>query len=73
MDTYALNKNIGVLASNYIMLLAKCEKLHSKLEKLYSKDNGGLFQKYQVLYINNCLNKLLVKLMHHQNTLEICY
>lgn len=74
MNTCALslNQNFGVLASNYIMLLSKCEKLHSKLEKLYSKQQLTYIKKQQILYVNNCLNKNLVKLMQYQWCLELC-
>ncbi|MBR2468525.1 MAG: hypothetical protein IKB42_05750 [Clostridia bacterium] len=73
MNTCALNYNSGVLASKYILLLTKCEKLHSKLEKLYSKENNSNIKKQQILYINNSLNKLLVELMLHQYKLELSY
>ncbi len=74
MNTCALTlkKKFGVLASNYIMLLNKCEKLHSKLEKLYSKQTINNSNMHQILYVNNCLNKNLVKLMQYQWFLELC-
>ena len=57
----------------YILLLIKCEKLHTKLEQIYAipkaKQSHGI--KNQTIKLNNILNKMLVKLMHFQWKLEL--
>ncbi len=73
MNTCALSQNLGNIILQYILILAKSEKLHTKLENLYfkSKNKTGISFKNQIFRINNNLNKLLVQIMNYQWIIEL--
>lgn len=73
------SENIGAeekIYLNYINMLIKTENLQNKLEKAYTKVMNTTSEKSknissETVGLNNCLNKLLVKVMILQNVINL--
>lgn len=72
MNSCTITQNFGNIILQYILILTKCEKLHTKLEGLYAKtDNTKLRINNKIFKINDALNKLFVELLNYQWLIEL--
>ena len=69
MNICTKQHNFSKTILEYVVLLVKCEQLHSKLEELCL--NTTTQTKQLIIKLNNKLNLILVELMKYQWLIEL--